>query len=309
MTGSAARPVPGPVGVLEVGGTHLTAALVTLSAGQWTPGQARRVVLDAAAPAEELLKEFAAAITTIDAPPDVPWAVAIPGPFDYSSGVGLFEDVGKFDSLLNVDVGSRLRTELPHLAGGITFLNDADAFAIGEWRQGVTAGAERCVGITLGTGVGSAFLDHGLPVIDQPTVPPDGRVHYLHIGSAALEDVVSRRAILTRYLSGPSVAGCVGLDLQDIFDRGRQGDDWARRVLDEALHALGVALAPWLERFKATVVAVGGGMTGSWDLVRPPFCEGLRVGSVSKHLEVPRSADSERSSLVGAASSAGSAPT
>ncbi len=309
MTAPVETAARSPVGVLEVGGTHLTAALVTQRADRWMPGPARRGVLDASASAEELLQGFAAAMTAVAAPPDAPWAIAIPGPFDYRSGVGLFDGVGKFDALLNIDVGSRLHAQLPRLAGGLTFLNDADAFAIGEWLQGVAAGAARCVGITLGTGIGSAFLDHGRPVINDPAVPPDGRVHYLHIGSAALEDVVSRRAILARYLSGPSVAGCVGLDLEDIFDRGRQGDDWARRVLDEALHALGVALAPWLERFKATVVAVGGGMIGSWDLVRPPLCEGLRAGGVSKHLEVLRSADSERSSLVGAASSAGSAPT
>ncbi|MBJ7593551.1 MAG: ROK family protein [Candidatus Dormibacteraeota bacterium] len=156
MTAPVETAARGSVGVLEVGGTHLTAALVTQRADQWMPGPARRGVLDASASAEELLQGFAAAMTAVDAPPDAPWAIAIPGPFDYSSGVGLFEDVGKFDSLLNVDVGSRLRAELPHLAGGLTFINDADAFAIGEWLQGVAAGAARCVGITLGTGIGSA---------------------------------------------------------------------------------------------------------------------------------------------------------
>jgi hypothetical protein len=38
-----------------------------------------------------------------------------------------------------------------------------------------------------------------------PTVPPHGRAHRLKIGNADLEDVVSRRAILARYLAGPNV--------------------------------------------------------------------------------------------------------
>ena len=37
------------------------------------------------------------------------WGVAIPGPFDYQSGVGLFAGVGKFEALYGVDVAPRSR--------------------------------------------------------------------------------------------------------------------------------------------------------------------------------------------------------
>ncbi len=104
----------------------------------------------------------------------------------------MFKGVGKFDALLGVDVASRLHAALPHLTGSLTFVNDAETFAVGEWRQGVATEVARCVGITLGTGVGSAFLDHGIPVTDGPTVPEAGQLNGLKIGTAALEDVVSR---------------------------------------------------------------------------------------------------------------------
>ncbi|MEK8144748.1 hypothetical protein NKH18_33290 [Streptomyces sp. M10(2022)] len=49
-------------------------------------------------------------------------------------------------------------------------------------------------------------------------------------------------------------------------------------MLDHAFRALGVAMAPWLTRFQATVLVVGGSIAGSWDLVTAPLREGLADG-------------------------------
>lgn len=301
MTG---RPSPASVelvGALEIGGTHVTSALVDRRTGLLVPGSRRRRTIKPSAAADELVRGFASVMNEVDAAPDAPWAIAIPGPFDYRRGVGLYESVGKFDALLDVDLTSRLHEALPHLTGGITFVNDADAFAVGEWRQGVTAAAARCVGITLGSGIGSSFLDDGAPVHTGPTVPPHGRAHRLKIGDADLEDVVSRRAILARYLAGPQVTSAPGLDIRDVFDRSRQGDGWATQVVQHAFHALGGALAPWFVRFEATAVAFGGGMTGSWDLILPPLRSGLTAAGAGSDIDLRPSADTERSGLVGAA--------
>lgn len=301
MTGHPSPPSAQLVGALEIGGTHVASALVDRHTGLLVPGTRGRRAIQPSATAEELVDGFASAINDVNAAPDTPWAVAIPGPFDYRRGIGLFKSVGKFDALLDVDVTSRLHAALPHLMGGITFVNDADAFAVGEWRQGVTAAAGRCVGITLGSGIGSSFLDNGTPVQTGPTVPPQGRAHRLKIGAADLEDVVSRRAILARYLAGPEATPEPGLDVRDVFDRSRQGDGWATHVILAAFRALGGALAPWLTRFDATAVAFGGGMTGSWDLILPPLRRGLTAGGAPGDIVLLPSADTERSGLVGAA--------
>ncbi|MGI8589394.1 MAG: ROK family protein [Nakamurella sp.] len=288
-------------GALEIGGSHVSSALVDGRTGQLIPGSRRRRHINPGASADELVNGFASAMTEVDAAPDTPWGIAIPGPFDYPRGIGLFKGVGKFDALLDVDLTARLHAALPALAGGITFVNDADAFAVGEWCQGVTAAAARCVGITLGSGIGSSFLDNGTPVHTGPTVPPHGRAHRLKIGDADLEDVVSRRAILARYLAKPGVSRAPGLDVHDVCDRSRGGDGWATRVIEDAFHALGGALASWFTRFDATAVAFGGGMTGSWDLVLPPLRRGLTAAGASADIALLPSTDTEGSALVGAA--------
>ena len=68
------------------------------------------------------------------------WGVAIPGPFDYVRGIADFHGVGKFDALRGVDLGDVLRRTLTRANGRVSFVNDAEAFAIGEWASGAAQG-------------------------------------------------------------------------------------------------------------------------------------------------------------------------
>jgi glucokinase len=257
------------VPAIEVGGTHVAAGLVDATTMRVLPGTAVRRSLDAAGTAAEILATIAGAASSVaqQASPASTWGVAIPGPFDYERGIGRFEGVAKLDALHGVDVRGALIERIGPSAGRMVFLNDADAFALGEWAAGGGAGHRRVVGVTLGTGVGSAFLADGAIVDDGPSVPPEGRVDLLRIGDRPLEDTVSRRAIVGRFaaLSGSRPDH----DVHDIAERARLGDAVAQHVLDEAFRALAATLAPWLVRFEATCLVVGGAMSGSWDLVAP----------------------------------------
>ncbi|MEW1691427.1 ROK family protein [Streptomyces sp. NPDC091265] len=263
--------------VLEIGGTHVTAAVVDIDAGLPVPRTVVRQPVAADAAAGELLDAIAGAADRTDACEGAHWGVAIPGPFDYAAGVGRFRGIGKFESLHGVDVRAELLARLPARPRGISFINDADAFAVGEYRAGAAAGHERVVCITLGTGVGSSFLAAGQPVGQGPGVPPEGRAHRLTVDGLPLEEVVSRRAI-RRYYADLSGGGREGgaPDVHDIAALAREGDPYARRTIRHCFGALGRALAPWCERFEASLMVVGGSMTGSWDLVGPALRAGLQ---------------------------------
>jgi glucokinase len=270
---------------LEIGGSHVTAALVDPATGAVGPRVRRPLSPDA--PAAELLDAIADAASALCAGPGAAWGIAMPGPFDYAAGVGRFHDVGKFESLNGVDVRAELSARITPPPGAIRFVNDADAFGIGESAWGAARGHTRAVGLTLGTGVGSAFISAGRAVTSGPDVPPEGRAHLLDIDGAPLEETVSARAITFAY--GP----CTGVD--DVVARATAGDAHARIVIDHAFAMLGAALRPWIRRFGATVVVIGGGISAAWDLVTPSFRDGLR-------LDVPfaRCADTEAAALRGA---------
>jgi glucokinase len=231
-----------PVPALEVGGTHVSAALIDVSSWQIVPATLTRRSLDSHASAAELLGAFVAAAAALPALPAsaaAHWGVAMPGPFDYRRGIALFEDVGKFDSLRGVDVRAALCEGIDPRPRSVSFLNDADAFLLGEWLHGAGTGYRRCAAITLGTGVGSSFLADGEIVNTGPDVPPDGRAHHLRIDGRPLEDVVSRRAIRSSYRAA---TGDTTADVREIAERARGGEGTARKVINAAMRALGAAL-------------------------------------------------------------------
>ncbi|MHA6616165.1 ROK family protein [Pseudonocardia sp. DLS-67] len=277
---------------LEIGGTHVSAALI---APPWTVSdtQVHRSPVRADGTAAEIVDDLLRGAAALGPLPGARWGVAIPGPFDYAAGIGRFEGVGKFDALRGVALGKILTRDLD--AADVLFLNDADAFGIGEWRAGTGQGHDRVLALTLGTGVGSCFLDRGTPVTAGPDVPPEGRADLLTIDGAPLEETVSRRALLARAGAAP------GVDVRDLAERARAGDPAAEALFTDAFTALGHTMAPWARRFGASLVVVGGAIAASWDLVAAPLQAGLSDGRPELPV-VP--AFSAHAGLVGAAWSA-----
>ncbi len=142
-------------------------------------------------------------------------ACAVPGPFDYSGGISLVEH--KLRSIHGVDLGAALAAGLDLPRDAISFVNDADAFLLGESWIGAAAGHRRAVGVTVGTGLGSAFLADGRIVSEGATVPPGGEIHLLEHRARPVEETISRGALISRY-------GDASLDVEDLaaLARGRR---------------------------------------------------------------------------------------
>lgn len=273
--------------VLEVGGTHVAAALV--DPYDWQVHDASRQHVAADAGADDLLGAFVAAARSVAAPSGARWGVAMPDPFDYAAGVALFDaTVGKFGSLHGVDVGAALRTALD---ADVVFVNDADAFTLGEWTAGAGVGAHRLAGVTLGTGVGSGWVVDGH--VADPGFPPLGRLHHAQVFGAPLEDTMSRRAIRRAYAA---VSGDADADVREISDLARAGDHHATAVLQHALAGLGDAVGRAVTGFRADLLVVGGSMAASWGLFEPWFS--AAAGDLPT---VVVSDDAQRSGFVGAA--------
>lgn len=83
-------------------------------------------------------------------------------------------------------------------------------------------------------------------------------------------------------------------------EQARAGSGPARAVLGEAFEALGRALGPWIVGFGASVLVVGGSITGAWDLIADPFTRGLRTAGPPLP-EVRQAANPRDAALVGAA--------
>lgn len=261
------------VPVLDIGGTHVTGALFDPSTGALVPGSRHRRELDSSADRADILDRLLSCASRLDARTAAVWGVAVPGPFEYDTGVARYHDVGKFEALNGVDIGRVLREGVGSSPASIRFLNDASAFGLGECTtDGAAVGHERVIGLTLGTGVGSVFLQRGVVLEDRVDVPPQGRVDLLRIDGRPLEDVVSRRAIVARYAE---LRDTTAVDVDVIAERAADGDSTARHVFTEAFRMLGTALRPWVRSFAADLLVLGGSISASWSLVAAPVREAI----------------------------------
>ncbi|MFC7375782.1 ROK family protein [Brachybacterium sp. GCM10030267] len=283
------------VTAVDIGGTHVSSALV--ARGQEVR-QERRDPLDADAAAEVILDRIADCAREHSRRSERV-ALAIPGPFDYARGHGDFKGVAKFAQLSGVDMRGGLAARWDRDPASVRFVNDAEAFGLGEWAAGAGARVDRCVAITLGTGIGSAFVDRGRCLSSGPEVPPDGNLHLAEVDGSPVEDLVSRRALRQAYRERTGRLA----DVAEIAACARTGDRDAIATLETGMDALGRALAPWLQRFGAERLVIGGSMAASEDLLLPTLRRRL-AASLGGEEQVPHVArgvlPTEQASMIGA---------
>lgn len=151
----------------DIGGSHITAAIIDLN---------NKVVLNETrinnsvychGTANDILQKWAAAIQEVRNKISEPvnrLALAMPGPFDYESGISLITGLQKYESLYGINVKQYLSKALAISEENIRFRNDAEAFLHGEVNAGAGLGFKKVLGFTLGTGMGSAISDNGITI-------------------------------------------------------------------------------------------------------------------------------------------------
>jgi glucokinase len=239
-------------GALELGGSHVSAAVV--DAATWRVEQAGRLPLDPHGSRGELLQTIGEAARTLAGADRV--GVAAPGPFDYERGICLVRGLGKLEAIYGVDFRRELARTLALDPAAIRFLNDAEAFLLGESVVGAARGHDRAMGLTLGTGLGSAFLAGGGVVRAGEGVPPNGEVHVVPFRGAPVEDAISGRGITARY-DGRA-------DARETAARADAGDARARRAFASFGADLAEFLDPFVRGFRPTRVVVGGSIARAW---------------------------------------------
>ena len=251
---------------IDIGGSHISCGAVDLKINQLIAGSCFEAKVDNKASADEILESWVAAIRkTMDfvGKDEISGiGFAMPGPFDYSKGIALFERVEKYLNLYGVHVDNeiRVRLELP-TEMPVRFINDATAFAVAEAWIGVGKGIPRIIALTLGTGFGSAFIADGIPVLDGETVPELGCVWHLAFREGIADDYFSTRWFERSYLklAGRQVEGVK--EISELYDY----DDVARNLLFEYGTNMGDFLAPWIKKFDAGHIVIGGNITGAFD--------------------------------------------
>lgn len=273
------------VAALDIGGTHVSAARVEPASGRVE--RHVRVEYEPDAGRDVLLEAILGAAVSVNEPAVDAIGVSTPGPFDYANGVCTIRGVGKLEALFGVDLRGELSRACGVRADAVVFLNDAEAFLLGEARHGAARGHDRAIGLTLGTGLGSAFLAGGAIVRDGAGVPPDGSLHVLDFRGAPVEERISARALRAR------VAG--HRDVRELAVAARAGDTEASRAFAGYSSDLAGFLAPTIAAFAPGCLVLGGSIAHAWDLIGPALVLAFPT------IEVARAERLDDAALLGAA--------
>ncbi|PIX58001.1 MAG: ROK family protein [Verrucomicrobia bacterium CG_4_10_14_3_um_filter_43_23] len=178
----------------------------------------------------------------------------------------------------------------------VTVLNDAHAALYGEHWLGTAAGIDNVVFLTLGTGVGGAFLIDGKLIGGatgraghlghtclNPDMPKDicnspGSIE-LMIGECTVKERTEGRFNETKHLVAAYLAG----------------DKFATEIWLKSVHALACALSTFINILDPEIILLGGGISKAGDALFKPLAkfmddvewrpEGIQVSIQSAQLE------------------------
>ena len=142
--------------------------------------------------------------------------------------------------------------------------NDANCFAMGEYRFGAHAGNSDFVGITLGTGMGSGIIKNGALIQDAHCCSGEfGTMSYLD-------------GIYENYTSGMYFKLKYGKDGEDVAQKAAAGELWAQRAFREMGEHLGKAINTIIMAVDPPLVIIGGSVARSSEFFQASMWESIR---------------------------------
>lgn len=273
---------------VDIGGSHITAAYIDSLSAQVIPTSLKRVRVASAGAAEQIFISWVEALAPLveEIPIDMlKIGIAMPGPFDYENGIALFKGVKKYDSLYGIDVGKVLSERLNVPRTTIVFLNDAVAFLQGELTTGAAADVNRAIGITLGTGLGSASNCKGkvvdvnraaLPFLDQHA-----------------EEYMSSRWFQGRYKA------LTGQEIKNVEELLHLAEPALKnKIFDEFATNLAHFINDFIADEDPEVLVIGGNIARTWEHFMPQ----LQAQIINKKVMIRQTKMWEDAALVGAVS-------
>ena len=200
-------------------------------------------------------------------------------------------DLSRFDILSELKQATGLE---------VTFDNDANVAAYGEWRRGAARGADDVFYITMGTGIGSGLILGGR--LQRGSRGFAGEFGHYKLDLAGLECACGGTGCLETLASGPNIVRRVRerlfsdpafsisrlasdlegtLTAERVVQAAMEDDELARSVLSETGRFLGLAVASIINLLNVEVVVIGGGVMAAGELILGPIREEVRHSAIA----------------------------
>ena len=191
----------------DIGGSHITLSICNLDTYTIHDDATTRVEVDSNGSANEILNAWKDAFRQVlNKNPATLFSglsVAMPGPFDYQNGISYITGLKKYEALYGMDTRQFFAGLLKIDPQLVRFRNDAESTIAGEILAGAGKGFQQVMGVTLGTGFGSAYC--------KDRVTKDINLGSEPFKDSIADDHLSTRWFLKRYheLTGEELTGGV----------------------------------------------------------------------------------------------------
>lgn len=273
------------VGV-DIGGSHISACLINMHDNSILKDSYRKCAIDANQSALKILKKWSNLINEIflDNPDKRVRniGIAIPGPFDYNNGVSKILSVSKYEHLFGINIRQYLSSALNMHPDSISFVNDATAFALGEYQQQYCSKYKRILVLTIGTGFGSTYIHEG--------VPQSNLLYNEAFKKSIADNYFSTRWFVNTYNDKHDVKIS---NVKQLSELAASGNKNALDIFEEFGNNLGSFLQKHLSPEKAECCIIGGNISKAWRYFAP---------ALMKHIKIPvfKADSNAHSSLIGA---------
>lgn len=273
----------------DIGGTHITAAVVDLNKRSIIAGTQTRAKVNAHASVDEIIETWATAILQTKQDLDISnIGLAMPGPCDYEEGICLIKGQDKYENLYNQNIRQLLARKLNLKPENIKIINDAAAFLDGEVFCGAALGCKKAIGITLGTGLGSC--------IHENRSSSNADLWQMPFRSGIAEDYLSTRWFTRRFeeISGEKMSG-----VSEIVSMCSTND-----LIQPLFNEFGVNLGDFLLKFivmsPSDIIVIGGNIAKSYTLFENSLLKTIQKRHPSIKIRIAELG--EEAALLGAAS-------
>lgn len=166
----------------------------------------------------------------------------------------------------------------------VKLANDAKCALLAEAVIGAGKAYDRVCMITLGTGVGGAYITGKRLETGNPYADASGILGHIIVNAGGRECTCGHRGCLETYASSTAIMTSykektgAWKTTKDIFDQVRMGDPVSKEVLDEFKYYLGEGLVSIGNILRPQIIIIGGGVSKSSDLFIPYLEEYVNNG-------------------------------
>jgi len=287
---------------VDIGGSHISSAAIDSNDFVIIPQTYFSGPVNSKASKEVIIKKWAEIINqTIDAVREttgysskdkIGIAFSMPGPFQYESGIAMFEGNDKYESLYNVSVSEELIKCLSTKNVSFRFLNDASCFGVGGCLNGNSIQGQKAIAITLGTGFGAAFLDDKLPITQGDNIPHNGCLWDKTFKDGIADSYFSTRWFLNEYENSTGeklTDGVKEIATIESFSTTKIFEDFANNLTE--------FLAPFIQDFEADLLIIGGNIAKSHRLFLSKVQENLNQKNIDLKIAIVE--NTEQTSILG----------